>query len=133
LNVLGEAYEREITFRKRANEQLSLAFLPRQFAAHTQGARANTNGASERTQRKLDALARKAPELLERVRRGELSAHAAAKAVVREPTPLEFLQRAWKKASRATTQNARALYIRGRGALINLAQRSQSQKDFTMK
>jgi hypothetical protein len=44
----------------------------------SQAARAKENGVSTYTQRKLDALARKRPDLLDEVRAGRLSAHAAA-------------------------------------------------------
>jgi hypothetical protein len=44
----------------------------------SQGRRAEAAGISERTQRNLDALARRAPALLDEVRAGRLSAHAAA-------------------------------------------------------
>jgi hypothetical protein len=44
----------------------------------TQRARAEAAGISERTQRKLDRLARVRPDLLEKVRAGRMSAHRAA-------------------------------------------------------
>jgi hypothetical protein len=44
----------------------------------TQAERAKENGVSKRTQEKLDALARKRPDLLEKVRAGAMSTHAAA-------------------------------------------------------
>ena len=44
----------------------------------SQAARAKENGVSTYTQRKLDALARKRPDLLDEVRAGRLSAHRAA-------------------------------------------------------
>lgn len=63
--------------------------------------RAASSGVGERTQRKLDALARRAPDLLEKVKAGELSAHAAAKeaGIVKERTALDDLKRAWMKAT----------------------------------
>lgn len=45
---------------------------------YTRHEKAEAAGIGERTQRKLDALARQAPELLEQVKEGRLSAHAAA-------------------------------------------------------
>jgi hypothetical protein len=71
---------------------------------HTgQEARAERNGISRTQQQKLDALARRAPELLERVRRGEVSTHRACveAGIVKEPSSYELLCRAWKKASHA--------------------------------
>lgn len=54
-------------------------FANRQFAdLETQPERAAAAGVSERTQRKLDRLARERPELLERVQAGLLSVHRAA-------------------------------------------------------
>ena len=44
----------------------------------SQATRAKENGVSTYTQRKLDALARKRPDLLDEVRAGRLSAHRAA-------------------------------------------------------
>ena len=80
-----------------------------QFAHHTQEERAEAAGTSRRTQQKLDALARRAPELLEQVKAGDLSVHAAAKAagIVRDLTPLETLKRAWIKASDKDRQSFR--------------------------
>jgi hypothetical protein len=46
--------------------------------AHPQTERAEQNGISRRTQIKLDRLARERPDLHERVKAGELSAHRAA-------------------------------------------------------
>jgi hypothetical protein len=46
--------------------------------SQTQRARAEAAGISERTQRKLDRLARDRPDLLAEVRAGRLSAHRAA-------------------------------------------------------
>jgi hypothetical protein len=70
-------------------------------AVSTQAARAEANGVSSYTQRNLDHLARDAPELLERVRAGELSPYAAAVAagIVKE-NPLTKLRYWWRKASK---------------------------------
>ena len=46
--------------------------------SQTQRARAEAAGISERTQRKLDRLAKVRPDLLDKVRAGRLSAHRAA-------------------------------------------------------
>jgi hypothetical protein len=50
----------------------------RQFADHTQRARAKAAGISTRSQRTLDRLAQLRPDLLAEVRAGRLSAHRAA-------------------------------------------------------
>jgi hypothetical protein len=47
-----------------------------QIAQFDQAARANKSGTSRRTQQKLDALARKRPDLLKEVQAGEKSTHA---------------------------------------------------------
>lgn len=72
-----------------------------QFANHTQSQRAKANGVSKRTQEKLDRLAREFPELHEQVKAGIKSCHAACKEAgfVRDPTPLQQIQRIWQKAS----------------------------------
>jgi hypothetical protein len=49
-----------------------------QFAQLTQETRAEEAGVSRRTQQKLDALARRRPDLLDEVRAGRKSAHAVA-------------------------------------------------------
>jgi hypothetical protein len=69
----------------------------------SQADRAQQAGVSQRTQRKLDALARRAPALLAEVRAGRLSAHRACveAGIVTEPTPLERLRRLWVKATPA--------------------------------
>lgn len=74
-----------------------------QFASLSQAGRAKENGVSKRTQEKLDALARKAPEKLEEVQAGKKSTHRACveAGIVKEPTPLDLLRRAWAKASEA--------------------------------
>lgn len=67
----------------------------------TQDARAEAAGVSTRTQKKLDALARRAPELLAAVREGRMTAHAAAKAagIVKEKSTVEKLSALWAKAT----------------------------------
>lgn len=72
-----------------------------EFKDLTQAERARQNGVSLAQQERLDALARKAPNLHERVQTGELSCHAAciAAGIVRVPTPLDILRRAWARAS----------------------------------
>lgn len=73
----------------------------RQFVGHTQPERAATNGVGVVTQRKLDALARRAPDLFAAVKGGRMSAHAAAKAagIVKEKSNLEKLTALWAKAT----------------------------------
>ena len=71
--------------------------------ADLQADRAAKVGISERSQRKLDALAKKRPDLLEAVRAGIMSAHCAAveagivKAVWSAPVDEDDLERALKK------------------------------------
>jgi len=67
----------------------------------TQSDRAKENGVSRRTQIKLDALAKDRPDLLDRVCAGELSVNRAAieAGIVKRPTPLDELKRAWTRAS----------------------------------
>jgi hypothetical protein len=57
--------------------------------------RERQNDISERQQAQLDALAKKAPKLLEKVQAGELSCHRACveAGIVKVPTPLEQAQR----------------------------------------
>ena len=66
-----------------------------------QSARAESNGISDRTQRKLDRLAKDRPDLLERVQAGGLSVHRAAMdaGFVKPESGLTALNRAWEKAS----------------------------------
>jgi hypothetical protein len=61
----------------------------RKIAGLSQPARAEAAGISERTQRKLDRLARERPDLLAEVKAGRLSAHAAAveAEIVKRRTP----------------------------------------------
>jgi hypothetical protein len=69
----------------------------------TQAQRAKENGVSRQTQIWLDRLARDRPDLLERVNVGELKPKTAARlaGIVRVPTPLALLKRAWEKAGKA--------------------------------
>jgi hypothetical protein len=73
-----------------------------QFAYQIQSERARSSGISPRQQRKLDALARRAPNLLNAVKAGELSTHRACvqAGIVKEPTGYQLLCRAWDKASK---------------------------------
>lgn len=63
----------------------------RQFAGHTQGDRAGRNGVGERTQRKLDRLARDFPDLLSKVQSGELTATAADRLASGKPKHISVL------------------------------------------
>jgi hypothetical protein len=67
----------------------------------TQPARAAAAGVSVRTQRKLDRLANVRPDLLEEVRAGRLSAHAAAReaGIIKPPDPFREMKRWWGRAS----------------------------------
>jgi hypothetical protein len=71
------------------------------FPSFSQGKRAQQNGISDRTMRKLDRLARDFPDFFELVQQGKISVHRAAKAAgfVKTLTPLDTLKRAWQKAS----------------------------------
>ncbi len=73
----------------KQGERTDIGKLPKS----NQSARASTNNIGERTQRKIDRLARDFPEHHDRVRRGELSVNAAALAAgIVQPTttiPLE--------------------------------------------
>ncbi len=79
------------------------------FASLSQMERAERNGISHYSQKKLDRLARDFPEQHERVRRGEVSVHRACieAGFIKESTPLENLHRAWKKAD----ADARAAFV----------------------
>ena len=72
-----------------------------------QAERARQNNVSTRTQGKLDVLARKAPEQLERVKAGLVSVRRAyiEAGLEKEPTALEQLKRWW---ARATASQRRA-------------------------
>jgi hypothetical protein len=75
----------------KQGERSDLGNLPKY-----QASRADSNGISERQQRKLDALARKAPEAFDRVKAGELSVHRACveAGITKELTALEKAQAA---------------------------------------
>lgn len=70
--------------------------------AYPQEARAQQNGISPRTQKKLDHLARNRPDLLEQVKNQELSADRAYKIArgIKDPTPLDKLKKEWVKADK---------------------------------
>lgn len=59
------------------------------------------NGISRYTQQKLDRLARDFPDICRLVAEGELTVAAAARAarIEKEPTPLQHIQRAWRKST----------------------------------
>lgn len=80
---------------KKSEHAKSIGNLP----IDTQAERAEAAGIGERTQRKLDALARHAPHLLDRVKNGAMSAHAAAieAGIVKPPCPVRLGQRAFAK------------------------------------
>ena len=67
------------------------------------------NGVGIVTQRYLDRLARDRPDLLERVRSGELKPYAAAKlaGVVKVPTPLGRAEKAYRALSPPDRQELR--------------------------
>lgn len=70
------------------------------FPIDSQEKRAQRNGLTDRTQRKLDHLARFRPDLLECVKGGELSADRAYKIArdIKDPTTLQKLQKLWQQA-----------------------------------
>ena len=80
-----------------------------QFTNHTQASRAGAAGVSKRTQEKLDALARRAPDLMARVRAGEMTTHRACieAGIVKVPTPLD----ATKKMVRRLTPEDRIALV----------------------
>lgn len=67
----------------------------------SQSTRAKDNGVGLNTQRLLDALASKRPDLLEKVDAGELKPKTAARmaGIVKEKTALEQLRQWWEKAT----------------------------------
>lgn len=95
-NTTGEVRPQGRPSKNSDNDKLA------KFASKSKAARASENGISHYTQQKLDRLASEHPKLMDQVRAGELSAHAAAvqAGIVRIPTPLEQLKRIWKKASK---------------------------------
>lgn len=70
---------------------------------NTQSSRADSNGISDRTQRKLDRLAKDRPDLLDRVKAKELSVQAAAieAGIVKAPDVMELAKRAIGKMTTA--------------------------------
>ena len=64
-----------------------------------QSTRAESNGVSQYTQRKLDRLAKDRPDLLNRVKAGELSVQAAAikAGIVKAPDVVEVAKRAGRR------------------------------------
>ncbi len=70
--------EREAGKRLEAKETKQGNNQHRKFSDATQVSRAESNGVSDRTQRKLDRLAKDRPDLLQRVKAKELSVQAAA-------------------------------------------------------
>jgi hypothetical protein len=66
-----------------------------QFAQFNQEERAEQIGVRRRTQQKLDALARRRPDLLDEVRSGRKTAHRAAveAGIMKEPSPFEQIER----------------------------------------
>lgn len=66
-----------------------------QFAYQSQANRATESGISQRTQRNLDALARKRPDLLDEVRAGRMSTNRACieAGIVTPPTPFQQIKR----------------------------------------
>lgn len=85
----------------KGGDQKSEAKSTDNLSVDRQEHRAVTNGVGVVTQRKLDALARRAPELLAAVREGRMTAHAAAKAagIVKEKSTVEKLNALWAKAT----------------------------------
>jgi hypothetical protein len=93
----------------------------RQVSDLSQPARAAEAGVSERTQRKLDALAHRRPDLLDEVKAGRRSAHAASleAGIVKLPDPYKQLCRWWAAASeeqRAAFEDYIAMWRRRRAA-----------------
>jgi hypothetical protein len=72
----------------------------------TQAARAEEAGISRAQQQKLDALARRAPELHAKVKAGEMSTHRACveAGIVRVPTPLERILRDFDRLTEVEQQ-----------------------------
>jgi hypothetical protein len=68
---------------------------------NSQRSRAEQNGVSKRTQEKLDALARSRPDLLDEVKAGRRSAHAASleAGIVKPPDALKQLCKWWSVAN----------------------------------
>ena len=93
--------EREAGKRLEAKETKQGNNQHRKFSDATQVSRAESNGVSDRTQRKLDRLAKDRPDLLQRVKAKELSVQAAAieAGIVIAPSALDSAKRAFLKLS----------------------------------
>lgn len=96
-----EASSRERTQAAAANPETGKVLAAHRHKeadklASSQSDRAGVNGVGVVTQRKLDALARHAPDLLEEVKAGRMSAHAAAlkAGLVKQPCPVKAAMRA---------------------------------------
>lgn len=96
---------------KKTGERTDLA-----ESARSQAARAAAAGVSRDTQKKLDALARKAPEKLAEVQRGEKSTNRACieAGIVKEKTPRQWLAHWWAKA----TEEERSAFLDEIGSQI---------------
>jgi len=108
LHTTGEVLpEGNSTGNNQYQKKVELGNLP---SSSSQQSRAQQNGVGLRTQKKLDRLARDFPDLLEKVKRRELSVNRAAKeaGIVKDPDPLKELQKWWTKAS----DEQRALFLR---------------------
>jgi hypothetical protein len=99
--------------KRRAAENTTGDVLPegRPAAERTKlvrslGERATSNGVSKAQQQKLDALARRAPALLEQVKAGELSTHRACiqAGIVKVPSPLDKAKKAFTMLNKAQRQ-----------------------------
>lgn len=82
---------------RKSDNHKSIGNLP----IDSQVIKARQNGIGERTQRKLDHVARFRPDLLECVKAGELSADKAYKIArdIKDPTALDKLQKLWQQAA----------------------------------
>ena len=96
-----ERIEREAGKRLEAKETKQGNNQHRKISDATQSARADSNGVSQYTQRKLDRRAKDRPDLLQRVKTKELSVQAAAieAGIVIVPSVLEQAKRAFLKLS----------------------------------
>jgi hypothetical protein len=87
----------------RGGDQRSEESEPRRKLRNdsSQAERAKSAGISKRQQENLDALARRAPNLHDAVKAGEISVHSACvrAGIVKVPTALEVAKRAWFKLS----------------------------------
>jgi len=78
-----------------------------QFSHRTQSGRAQTNGVSPAQQKKFDALARRAPALLNKVRAGRMSAHRACieAGIIKVLSPLDLAESLCRKLTDADRQH----------------------------